>query len=289
MNDRKLAEFDATALLDLLDFLGYRSEEILFQSRPGYASERALLHSLEFRSQPIQQAIVTFNFGLLGPNGPLPSYLRELIETGEVDEQTFTEFLRFFDHVLIQARLNATYPERGQSVFKDWEKTKRSYLNLLGIRSVGTLHWLFEMVFPELGVKVERGSLMRNVQLEGARLGSAQLGGGAVLGGWARVPVPGFVVTLYSDEEHTDFSHPWAAEVRSRLERLIFPVVAESALDLRVSLVIRSEKVWAQLKPGSYLGFDRIKGGTRRNREVQVFKGQVTPALLATLAKDEDA
>jgi hypothetical protein len=87
--------------------------------------------------------------------------------------------------------------------------------------------------------------------------------------------VPGFLVTLFADEEHTEFGRPWAEEVMRRLERFVFPALAEAAVELKVVLVIRSEKVWAQLRPGSYLGFDRVKGGQRKNREVQVFKGEV--------------
>ena len=176
--------------------------------------------------------------------------------------------------------MSSIYPERDTSIFRDWEGTKRSYLSLLGIRSTSTMHWLFETTFPELGVKVERGVLTRNVKLEGTRLGFSVLGGGAVLGGFSRVPVPGFTITMYCDEEHTEFGRPWAEEVRRRLDSIIFPAIAETAVDVRVSLVIRSEKVWAALKPTSYLGFDRLKGGARRNREVQVWKGQVTPAVL---------
>ena len=272
---RRVAEFDPTALLLLLAHLGYRSEEILFESAARDVSQPALCQRIEFRSVPIRQAVLTVNLGLLGAQSPLPTYLKSLLEDANVDEQSFLDFLRFFDHKLLENYLRSVYPERDSSVFHDFEKTKQSYIRLLGLRSISTFQWLIELVFPELGVKVERGTLTRAVKLAGARLGSCELGGGAVLGGWTRAPLPGFFVTLYCDEERTELGRPWAEEVRRRLDTLIFPVVAEAALELRVVLVIRSEKVWAQLRPGSYLGFDRMKGGARKNREVQVFKGKV--------------
>jgi hypothetical protein len=271
---RRAAEFDPSALVRLLAYLGYRPEEILFESAAREVSQPTLVHRVEFRSEPVKQAIVTLNLGLLGTQSPLPSYFKRLVEDPDVDEQSFTDFLRFFDHRLLDAWLRSIYPEHDPAIFKDFEKTKQSYLRLLGLNSVSTLHWLIELTYPELGVTVEKGTIMRSVQLEGARLGRCELGGGAVLGGWMRAPVPGYLVTLYADEEHTEFGRPWAEEVMRRLERLVFPAVSEGAIELKVVLVVRSERVWAQLRPGSYLGFDRMKGGLRKNREIQVFKGE---------------
>lgn len=273
---RRVDEFDPAALLLLLAYLGYRPEEILFESSVREVSQPSLIQRVEFRAEPVKQVVVTLNVGLLGTQSPLPSYFKRILEDADVDDAAFTDFLRFFDHRLLDNFLNSVYPERDVEVFKDFEKTKQSYLRLLGLASVSTVHWLVELVYPELGVTVERGTIMRSMKLEGARLGFCSLGGGAVLGGWMRGPVPGFLVTLYADEEHTEAGRPWAEEVMRRLERLVFPVLAEQAVELKVVLVIRSEKVWAQLRRGSYLGFDRMKGGTTKNREIQVFKGKVT-------------
>src|SRR5207302_9236925 len=121
-------------------------------------------------------------------------------------------------------------------VLRDFEGTRRAYLRLLGVRSTGTLHWLFERTFPELAVAVERATLTRDVQLDAARMGEARLGGHSVLGGRTRVPVPGFHAILTCEEEHTDFERPWADEVQRRLATVVFPAIAESAVDLRVSL-----------------------------------------------------
>lgn len=274
---RRATGFEPLALVELLLHRGYRPEEILFRSQPGTASPVSLVASVEFESAPIRHVVVTLNHGLLGPSSPLPSYFKQLLAHGDVDEASFLEFLRFYDHRILDELLKAASPERDERVFADFDGLKRSYLNLIGIRSISTLHWLFELAFPELDVRVERGPLSRDVPLAGTRLGVSRLGGDSVLGGQTRVAVPGFAVTIYCDEEHTDFGTPWVEEVRRRLDDVVFPAVIDAAPDLRVSVVLRSEKVWAQLRPTSYLGFDRLKGGQRRNRQVLVWNGQVLP------------
>jgi hypothetical protein len=279
---KRASAFDPIALLDLLAHLGYRPEEILFESHESVASQPRLIHSIEFKKSPIRHVVISLNMGLLATQSPLPTYFRDLLQDADLDEQAFAEFLRFFDHRLLQNSILAIYPERDTTVIRDWEQMKLGLLKLLGIRSESTLHWLFQLACPELEVRVDRGTLSRFVKLDGAELGVSVVGDPrTVLGGWTKAPVPGFHVTLFCEEEHTDFGRPWAEDVRRRLDSIVFPVISDAALELKVSLVIRSEKVWAQLRPGSYLGFDRIKGGARRNREVQVFKGTVVPGTYA--------
>jgi hypothetical protein len=287
---RRAPEFDPVALLDLLAHMGYRPEEVLFESNHTATSAANAIQSVEFRSTPIRHVVVTVNTGLLGTQGVLPSYFKQLLASGStIDDVAFLEFLHFFDHRLVEGWVKSVYPERDYAIFADWDKTKKSYLNLIGLRSVSALHWLFQLVFPELGVRVERGALTRNVKLDGTRLNYSVLGGDSVLGGWTKVPVPGFVATLFSDDEQTEHGHPWVEEVRRRLDSIVFRAIEDAAMDLRVSLVIRSEKVWAMLKPTSYLGFDRIRGGTRRNREVLVWNGQVTAGTLCKKRSREPA
>jgi hypothetical protein len=273
----RATEFDPIALVDLVLFLGYRPDEIFFESQPGLGSPATRILAIAFKTVPLRHVVVTVSHGLMGPQSPLPSYFAQLLSDPTLDDTAFLEFLHLFDHKLIDAFLKGASTERDASVFRDFDQVKKSYLSLVGIRSTSTLHWLFQRVFPELGVRVDRGTLRRTVDLEDTRLGYSALGRGSVLGGRTKVPVPGFSVTLFCDEEHTDFGYPWVEEARRRLDGVVFPVVADSAVDLRVSVVLRSEKVWAQLSPHSYLGFDRMKGGQRRNREILVWNGQVVP------------
>ena len=275
---RRAPEFDPLALVGVLLHAGYAREEILFRSNPTDASAGSLVVSIEFHSLPPRRVVVTLNLGLLGSQSPLPSYFKQLLASGEIEEGGFLEFLHFFDHHLIRGQLEGVEPELPGGAFADFDQTKRDYLRLMGLGSPSTLHWLFQLVFPELDVRVTRGTMTRTVPLDGIRLAVSRLGGSGVMGGRARVPVAGFAVTLYCEEEHSDFGHPWVEEVRRRLDSLAFPTLADASLDLRISLVIRSEKVWARLSHESYLGFDRIRGGKRRNREVLVWNGEVTPA-----------
>ncbi len=273
---RRATEFEPVALLALLAHAGYRPEEVILQSQHGHASATALVQSVEFTTTPMRHVVVTLNMGLLGAQSPLPSYFAQLLASDEVDEAAFLDFIHFFDHLLLDGHVRAAAPERDPSVYRSFDETKRSYLGLIGLASTSTLHWLFQLAFPELGLRVDRSTLTRVVPLEGVRLNASQLGGAGVLGGKARLPVPGFAVTLFCDEEHSDFGEPWVEQVRRRLDAEVFPVIAPAALDVRVSVVIRSEKVWARLSPTSYLGFDRLRGGKRRDREVVVWSGQVS-------------
>lgn len=273
---RRATEFDPLALVRVLAEAGYAPEEIQFKSNPTDASAVSLVTAIEFHSIPPRRVEVTVNLGLLGSQSPLPSYFKQLLADGEVDENSFLEFLHFFDNQLIRGLLHAAEPELSTDVFSDFDQTKLDCLRLMGLGSTTTLHWLFKLVFPELGVRVQQGTMNRIVPLDGIRIGSSQVGGAGVMGGRAKVPVAGFTITLYCDEEHSDFGHPWVEEVRRRLDSLAFPPLAGASLHLRISLVIRSEKVFARLSRESYLGFDRIRGGQRRNREVFVWNEEVT-------------
>src|SRR5208282_6583672 len=99
-----------------------RSEEILFESATRDVSQPAPCHKIEFRTEPIRQAVLTLNLGLLGTQSPLPSYFKRILEDANVDEQSFLDFLRFFDHKLLENYLRSIYPERDPAVFHDFEK-----------------------------------------------------------------------------------------------------------------------------------------------------------------------
>jgi hypothetical protein len=279
-----ITEFDPVALLVLLRALGYGTDEVIFQSKAGAVSHGSLLQAIEFRKQP-KQAVVTVGIGLLGPQSPLPTYFTQLLSGEKIDEHLFLDFLRFFDHKIIEGYIQATHPESDPAVFRDWDGVKKGYLGLLGIRSIATLQWLLCLVFPELEVEVRRGGLKRWMQVNATRLNYSKMGPGSCLGGWAQIPVPGFEVRVTSDEEYTEHGYPWAEEVRRRLFATAFPAIWDAAVDVNTTLIIRSEKVWAQLRPGSYLGFDRCKGGPMKNREIHVWRGLVTEESVAAAAK----
>lgn len=267
--------FELVALVDLLLEMGYGIDDLFFESYPATVSQESLVHGVEFRTEPSRQVVVTLNMGLLGAQSPLPSYFQKVMDSGSIDEEAFITFVRFFEHSVLRSFVLGLYPERSPAFFKDWEETQRCYLKLIGPASIGTLHWLFQIIFPELGVEVERAALRRDLAADPLRLGGAVLGGGGTLGGRASVPVAGFAVRLTSDEETTSRSRPWAEEVHRRLRAVIFPVLEDGDLDLDIVLVIRGQRAFARLQSGGYLGFDRIRGGEERHRVVKIFRGGV--------------
>ena len=271
----KARGFDIHALIQLLKYIGYTNDEILFKSHLTSISTGTLIENLEFRKKPVKLAIITINLGLLSNQSPLPSYFIKTIDLGYIDEKAFIDFIGFFDHNIIRNYLVSIYPECDTKYFQNWEDTKKNYLRLLALNSVNIIHWLFEKNFPELGLVVERSNHKRRVKIDGVQLGKTALGDDVAFGGWCLLPVIGFDVTLYCDEELTeDQKTPWANVVYKRLQSL-FQILKEVKIYLKVCLVIRSQKGWAQLKRGSYLGVDRIHGGEEQARVVLIFQGQV--------------
>src|SRR5438105_5191361 len=191
------ARFSLPALLDLLHHLGYQGDDVEFKSSPALAHQAALIQSVDLPPGPGALVEVMVNLGLLGAQGPLPSYFKELLSRQH--EGSLEEFLGFFDHQLIKNRALTLYPERDPSLVQDLEGTKRRLLALLGIKSPSTLHWLFTLIFPELGVSVRRSVQRQQLKTDGVLLGSAVLGRGCAFGGIARVPVGGINVMLSAE------------------------------------------------------------------------------------------
>jgi hypothetical protein len=122
-------------------------------------------------------------------------------------------------------------------------------------------------------VRVEKATLKRDLRSEQIILGKTALGGDAIFGGRASVPVYGLRATFYSDDEHTGAGEFWPREIKKRLARLAFPVLREVGIDIEIFLVIRSRKNWARLHKESYLGYDMIRGGKEQLHRVPIFSG----------------
>ncbi len=271
----KIHEFDLYALLQLLNYLGFRRSEILFKSNLTTVSTSNIVENIEFLSEPIKQVVIFLNFGLLSNQSPLPSYFFKTIENDTIiDEKALTDFLEFFNHIIVDNYLNNICPESITSLYSNWETVKRAYLRLAGVNSVALLHLMFSLVFPELGINVVKRKHKRSLKSDGMRLGYCRLAEGYILGAYASVPVAGFDVTLYCDEEY-DRKDTWAEKIAKRLYTILFPILQEKLLDLKVILVIRSQKGWVQLYKQSYLGIDKIKGGLEKNRVVIIYDGLV--------------
>jgi hypothetical protein len=272
---KKIHEFDLVSLLQLLEFLGYQPEELHFKSHFSTSSQPSLIHQIEFYAEPSRMVVITLNLGLLSAQTPLPSYFLKKVDAGYIDTKSFVDFIGYFDHFLIRNYLLNIHLETNRALFSDWEVTKRRYLQMLDLKSCSTLHWLFELVFPELGVQVDKVSLKRQLRTAHLKLGETILGTDAILGEKTGVPVSGRRITLFSEFEITDSGEPWPREIKQRLDTLIFPIFRAVGMELEIILVIRAQKTWAVLQSDSYLGYDKIRGGGEQYRRIRIFSGRI--------------
>ena len=220
--------------------------------------------------------IITLNLGLLGAQSALPSYFQKKMHKSSVDYIRFVDFIGYFDNFLIKSYLFAIYPEINRVLFTDWESTKRRYLQMLDLKLCSTLHWFFQLVFPELGVKVEKAQMQRGMQIESIQLGKTVIGDDAVFGKKTTVPVYGRRATLISESDLTDPGEPWLGVIRQRLAEQVFPILSSVGIDMEIFLVIRAQKGWAKLHTNSYLGYDKIRGGQEKYRRILIFKGRIS-------------
>jgi hypothetical protein len=211
--------------------------------------------------------------GLLSSQTTLPSYFFKNLDVENLDNQSFYEFVWFYDHYLIREYIQNLYPEINSSVFSDWEKAKRRYIKMLDLKSPAVIQFLFQLIFPELAVKAEKVSIKRELETMFPRLGITKLGDDAVFGKKVNVPMGGLRVTLFSEEETTTMGEPWAREIENRFYEHIYPFLKTCGLDLEILLVIRSQRSWAKIHDESYLGYDRIRGGKTQYRRIRIFRG----------------
>lgn len=272
---REVRRFDIISLLQLLEYIGYEREDILFKSHLSNISAPTLIERIFFRDEPIRQVVIWLNMGLLSVSTPLPSYFLRALEKETVEEESFIDFMGFFDHKLLEGFFGSIYPEQNPISFPNWERSKRGYLHLLTLHSISFLHWMFELTFPELGLLVEQSDQQRDLKGAGILVG-AKLGAIGSFGGHSTVPVTGYNITLFSESENTDWELSWAAEIKDRLESTIFPIIRDFDIHIKLFLVIQSQKGWAKLQQETYLGVDRIKGGIEKPRQVLIYKGRVS-------------
>ncbi len=272
---KRINEFDIISVMRLLMSIGYGPEEIRFNGNNSICSQSALIHSITFNHEPVKEVVLTLNLGLLSAQSPLPSYFRKKMEDDVAGSRRFEQFIGYFDHHLIRDYICNLYPEINRFYFPSWEMTKRRFLELLDLKSVNTLHWLFQTVFPEIEVKVEKALISREMETVPIRLGINRLGSDAVFGSKAKAPISGCRVTFFSEEDTTDTQVPWPREIKDRLSHLVFPILYPTGIDLEINLVLKSQKRWARLHADTYLGYDRIRDERESFRRVSIFKGHI--------------
>lgn len=264
--------FEPYSLLILLTYLGYEMKEILFRSHLSAYSQSSLVESIEFCDSP-KKAIITLNMGLLGGQSVLPSYLFKQVDNESISEELFAEFFGYFDDRLLRRFLLAIYPELDQSLIQNWEEKKRAALYTLKLDSIATLHWLLQLVFPELQVRVEKATLKRNVILNSPILGKFHLGHQTVFGKKKELPLPGKRITLITEEGNFTNGKPWADEINQRLQTLVFPILRSVGVCLEIWLLIRSQGTALSLKHNSYLGYENIHSDNLQFRRIRIFSG----------------
>jgi hypothetical protein len=270
---RNIWRFDPVSLLILLTHLGYRMEQVFFCSHFSACSQSRLIESIEFHHSPMKKVVITLNLGLLGGQSLLPNYMFKQVHDNTIDDERFAEFFGYFDDRLLRRFLLAIYPECDEDLFPNWETRKNISLQTLKLDSVVTLHWLTQLVFPELQVRVEKITLERNIDLGAPILGKSLLGYQTVLGKIKKLPVPGKRITLITDESHYNNDQPWPHEIELRLQNLMFPVLQNVELDMEIWLIIRTQSSWLSLKQNSYLGYESVHSDTPQFKQIRIFSG----------------
>lgn len=271
--------FGLSALIDALHALGYSEEEIQFASHATSAHQASLVEAVHFASPPQRRVRVLLNVGLLAPQSPLPSYFQHVMDRQQ--ERALTGFLNFFAHHLLAHIVHGQFPERRGELFPSWTEALADVRSLLGLRTTYALHWIFDQIFPELGVAVQRAGMTRTVSTRSARLGPWGLGDGSTLGGQAQLPVSGVAVRLFADESVTGTGIPWPKEAERRLVTQIFPLLAGHGVHLQVALVLRDQHNFLVLRPQEFLGYVPLYSGPaskappRSARTIILWNGEV--------------
>jgi hypothetical protein len=275
---KEARRFDLKPLLDLLLAKGYPREEILFESVHEGESSR-LIEAVSFRKKPHRAVVISVNLGLLGDNTLLPGYFfQELEGIPHERGEPFYEFIRFFDHGLIENFRRALYPEDDRGVYRDWNKVLGSFFRMLGPASVSTLHWLAQIYFPELGVRVARWAFADSSDAHAFRTGESLLDGTGILGRKYQSDAPGLSLDLFAEEETDARGRAWPNVVRLRLNEMMLPLLAPFNIPLIVKLKVLFHASWVRVDmPFSlehgYLGYERIQGEAEQGHTTLIYRG----------------
>ena len=264
---RAARRFELPALLRVLGRFGYASEDIWFESARGAPASPGMIDSLRFEDAP-RRAVVRLSVGLLGSDGPLPSYFRRFAEELS-DPRPYLAFVRFFDHVVAANLAYVAYPVDGVA---HGSPLARAYQILGGARSPARIHALVRAIVPELAVEVFPATLAQRETNPPARLGDARLDGTALVGWSRRTATPGLIARLHAEVEHDDGGAPWAEVVRERCERVLAPLVRRGGRTVEIRLRIGSYAGRAQLAPRAQLGVEPVTTGDAQSWEIAVLR-----------------
>lgn len=291
---REAQRFDLRPLLEVLAEIGYSSDEILFEGAL-YGRSASVVQALRFTRRPVRTAIITVHLGLLGDNTLLPSYFYHVAERSP-DPARFFDFLRFFDHQLIENFFRAIHPEFGDGrpvsgtadpaerngatggVYGNFRSVLKTFFRMAGPGSVSTLHWVTQLYFPEFRVRVKRRPLESTTDSHACRTGDSRLDGSGVLGKNYVAESPGFLVDLFAEDEVDLSGREQADIVRERLDQRFLPLLSPFNLALTVRLVVLWHSSFAHVDDPraadkSFLGYNRLRGPREVRHTTVLYRG----------------
>lgn len=288
-------DFEVPALLRALRAAGYSDDAIDLRSNPSLGFSPSLVESVEFLDPPAsggpaplraperstergaprglergterapergsgRRAVITLNRGLLSNQGPLPSYFLELL--AEQRESLMCQFLWLFDDRLLRAYYLSREPERNRALVSDVAQVLGDLLRLLRLSSPHGLHWLFQAVFPEVEVHVQRSPSTRTLEVTRTRVAASELGAGSALLGYSSIPAGGMIVTLFANESRTPQGRLWGDESAERLRRYVLPQLRGTELLMTVILSVRDHYEHIILSPERHLAYGVLYAGS---------------------------
>lgn len=267
------SSFDMLALLRALRVLRYEPDEIFFENNMEESPTRSLVRTVRFLDEPVRRALVSVNMGLMGPNGPLPSYFHRFAEELG-DREAFDLFLGFFDHLSLKNLFASLYPDYYSRYYDSWEGVRRSYLGICGLASLDRVHWLFSQCVPELSVRVTRSRFHRTSNHHMARTGVTRLDGTGIVGRGYQAEAHGFQVRFHAEYERNSRGRSWAQILTKRFEEQIAPILRLYHVEVSLSLWIENHESWAGLNNQGLLGYERLKENTPAGHEMVLYDGR---------------
>lgn len=279
----RATELTLPALLYALRALGYEDQDVEFCSHLTSLHQPSLVQSVDFTESP-RRATVLLNTGLLATQSPLPGYFLRFLE--EHPDSALADLLAFFAHPLLRRMALAQAAEL-DAFGPSFTPTRLRTLELLGLRSPSTIHWLFQAAFPELSVVVRRGRERVAFPCQSVRLGHTAFGDGSSFGAVAYTLLPGLEVVLHSEEPRCRTGQHWHEEAVRRLADWVLPRLTAVELQLRITLVVQEEEGWLILGEQPQLGLQPLyeSDPARRphSRQLLLFCGDVSLAAIARL------
>lgn len=263
----KASTFDLLALLKAVRALGYEPDDIFFANAVDEAVTRTLVRYVRFEERPIERVVVGVNMGMMGPNGPLPSYFQQFAENLP-DREPFDLMIGFFDHLSLKNLFASLYPDFYSRYYESWEGMRKSYLGICGMTSVDRIHWIVSQYIPELPVHVSRARFRKTSEHHVARTGVTRLDGTGIVGRGYQAESYGFQVRLHAELEKDSRGLSWAKIVTDRFHQSLKPLFDTYNVEVSLSLWIENHESWATLNQQGFLGFERIQEQTATGHEV---------------------